>query len=174
MPWLTSVFFANAQTGWVAGEYGTIGYSTDGGQSWAVQLTPLSTNGTINNIHFSSPTEGWAVGDGGIMLHTTTSGLLGVKSNPNQSIPTGYALYQNYPNPFNPTTVIRFNVPEQSRVVLSIFNVLGQRVQTLVDGVKHAGEYSVTWDPRGLSSGVYFYRLEAGRSTITKKLVLIR
>jgi hypothetical protein len=100
---------------------------------------------------------------------------------PGGGIPSVYALEQNYPNPFNPTTVIGYSLPAVGRnaiptykVTLKVYNVLGQEVATLVNGVKQAGRYEVQWNPRGLPSGVYMYRLTAGAFTTTRKLVLLR
>jgi hypothetical protein len=76
-------------------------------------------------------------------------------------LPKAYALEQNYPNPFNPTTVFQYALPGDSKVLLTIFNLLGQRVATLVDGVQSAGYKSVNWNAGGVASGLYFYRIEA-------------
>ena len=88
---------------------------------------------------------------------------------------------QNYPNPFNPSTVIRYQLPVQSRVTLSVYNILGQLVNILVDEIKDAGYRSVEWDAGNLSSGVYFYRIQAtgvGNSqnsfTAVKKMIVLR
>jgi arabinogalactan endo-1,4-beta-galactosidase len=90
------------------------------------------------------------------------------------NIPTGFALIQNYPNPFNSRTVISWQLAVGSRVELSVYNVLGERVALLVSGQKPAGSYKVQWDGSGLASGVYLYRLQAGSFAATKKLVLLR
>jgi hypothetical protein len=89
-------------------------------------------------------------------------------------IPKAYSLESNYPNPFNPTTTISYALPRQSMVRLKVFNILGQEVSTLVNGVQSAGEKEVQFNAVNLPSGVYFYRLEAGTFTSIKKLVLIK
>jgi hypothetical protein len=89
-------------------------------------------------------------------------------------LPDRYALEQNYPNPFNPRTVIRYQLPEKSTVMIRMFNLLGEVVATLVDGEQEAGYRSVAWDAAAYSSGVYFCRLEAGMFAETRKLVLMR
>lgn len=96
-------------------------------------------------------------------------------------IPVDFALHQNYPNPFNSSTVIRFSLPEPDldNVSLDIFNMLGQKVRTLVDDSRREGIYQVEWngtDDRGsaLPSGIYFYRLQAGNLKEVKKLVLVK
>ena len=88
--------------------------------------------------------------------------------------PSGFALDQNYPNPFNPTTNISYSLGRTSEVKLEIFNVLGQKVQTLVDERKNPGTYRITFDARNLSSGMYFYKLSTSGFTQTKKMVLIK
>jgi hypothetical protein len=88
-------------------------------------------------------------------------------------LPSGISLDQNYPNPFNPSTSIRFQVPEPGRVSLKVYSLLGQEVATLVDDVRSAGTYLATFDARGLASGVYFYRLDAGSGPSLAKRMLI-
>ena len=94
-------------------------------------------------------------------------------------VPTKFSLSQNYPNPFNPTTAISYQLSADSRVRLSVFDLLGREVAVLVNEEKPAGTYSATWDPstssgQVLSSSVYFYRLQAGTFVQSKKLILMR
>jgi N-acetylneuraminic acid mutarotase len=90
------------------------------------------------------------------------------------SSPVEYSLSQNYPNPFNPTTSIQYSVPSTQYVSLMVYNVLGKEAALLVSDTKQPGTYAVTWDASGLSSGVYFYRLTAGKHVETKKMILLR
>lgn len=88
--------------------------------------------------------------------------------------PKDFVLFQNYPNPFNPTTVINYQLPVSGQVALKVYDVLGKEIETLVDERQSAGNYSVTLDAGNLSSGVYYYRLQTAKETITRKMVLIR
>ena len=88
--------------------------------------------------------------------------------------PPEFALEQNYPNPFNPSTTLRFRVPAQSMVTLTAYDILGREVSTLVHAVKAAGEHAIAFDSSGLSSGVYLVRLNAGRFTAARKMILLR
>ncbi|NWG28524.1 MAG: T9SS type A sorting domain-containing protein [Ignavibacteriaceae bacterium] len=88
--------------------------------------------------------------------------------------PTEFILYQNYPNPFNPSTIISWQSPVGSHQVLKVFDVLGNEVATLVDEYKEAGNYEVYFNAASLSSGVYFYRLNAGDYVKTMKMVLLK
>jgi hypothetical protein len=89
-------------------------------------------------------------------------------------IPQKFALYQNYPNPFNPSTTISYDLPQRARVKLSIYNILGQEVATLVDGEQEPGRYSVKFDATDLPSGIYFYTLQTPYFTKTNKMVLVK
>jgi hypothetical protein len=89
-------------------------------------------------------------------------------------IPTEYNLSQNYPNPFNVKTNIKFEIPINANVKLTIFNVLGKRIETLVNGYLSANWYEISWDASPYSSGVYFYRLETEGFTSTKKMILVK
>ena len=80
----------------------------------------------------------------------------------------------NYPNPFNPTTIIQYNVLSFGKVVLKVYDLLGREVATLVDKQQNAGQYSVFFNASRLSSGVYFYKIQAGSYTETKKMMLIK
>jgi len=101
--------------------------------------------------------------------------ITGIAASP---IPTTFALEQNYPNPFNSETTIKYQLPEAGKVTLRIFNVLGQEVRTLVDGVKEAGYYEVHWDGldnggRSVSAGIYIYRIQAGEFKQTRKMLFL-
>ena len=94
-------------------------------------------------------------------------------------LPTDFELSQNYPNPFNPTTTISFSLPEQSYVDLSIYNVNGQKITTLVDQNLHAGVHTFEWDGNSVSgnqvaTGIYIYRIQANSYTDSKKMVLMK
>jgi len=85
-----------------------------------------------------------------------------------------FALSQNYPNPFNPTTLIRFVLPSKLFVTLKVFDIMGREVAALVNEELTAGSYNKQWNASKISSGIYFYRLQSGSFTETKKLVLLR
>lgn len=91
-----------------------------------------------------------------------------------EQMPEGFILYQNYPNPFNPRTVIGYQLSVSGKVTLSVFDLLGNRVVTLVDDYTPAGNYEVTFNSAGLSSGVYFYQLSVGDLKTTKSMLLIK
>jgi len=95
------------------------------------------------------------------------------------NLPKAFALKQNYPNPFNPSTEIVFDLEKSSTINLTVFNVLGQKVKVLANGVQQAGTHSLSWDGRDemgatVSTGLYFYTLTDGNSSVTKKMALMK
>ena len=91
------------------------------------------------------------------------------------ALPEGFRLHQNYPNPFNPSTTISLELPVADRVVMEVFDILGRRVATLVNGELPAGSYAVAWDAKGMASGVYLYRIATGKGfTAAQKMMLLK
>jgi len=98
---------------------------------------------------------------------------------PRSGVPDSYALYQNYPNPFNPTTAIKFEIPDQGLVNLSVYNLLGQKIRNLVGEVKPAGVHSVEWDGTDelgnpIPSGIYFYRMTSTGFSDIRRMILMK
>ncbi|MFZ2324355.1 MAG: T9SS type A sorting domain-containing protein, partial [Ignavibacteriaceae bacterium] len=99
---------------------------------------------------------------------------VGDYKNPN-NLPVDFSLDQNFPNPFNPSTTIRINVAEVTPVTLRIYNALGQLITTLInDQTLSVGSHLVSWNAGAMASGTYFYSLQAGGKTITKKMMLVK
>lgn len=98
---------------------------------------------------------------------------VGVDDNP-LSVPDRIELSQNYPNPFNAQTVIAYSLPFDSHVKITVYNLLGQSVETLVSTDQQAGDHQVTWDAGDVPTGVYFYRIEAADFTATRKMLLAK
>ncbi len=96
-----------------------------------------------------------------------------LKNNHEEKINT-YTLSQNYPNPFNPITTITYQIPQTDRVILKVYDVLGREIKTLVDEIKQPGRYEVEFNASGLSSGIYFYRIQAGSYSETKNMILLK
>lgn len=163
--------------------YGTAQSATikwDGTTVNTVSL-PAKTDSTGINVLAYPPT--FPVTTGSHTLSVTSSGInldfvqfskvvVGVA--PDNGLPTVFALEQNYPNPFNPSTTIQFSLPKASDTKLTVYNVLGQRVATLVNEHMTAGVHSVQFDARSIATGVYFYRLEAGSYVTSKKMLLLK
>jgi cyclophilin family peptidyl-prolyl cis-trans isomerase len=124
----------------------------------------MNQNGEPFGI-FAALSDGTVVG-----FSTVTSN----EANNNNIVPVEYGLQQNYPNPFNPSTNIQFSIPEQQLVQLKVYNVIGQEVATLVNDVMNQGNYSVAFNADNFSSGVYFYKLETGKFSEVKKMILAK
>jgi hypothetical protein len=101
--------------------------------------------------------------------------IMKLKVSGGATVPTVYALEQNYPNPFNPSTVIEFSLPEDvSNVKLSIYNVLGEKVDELVNSSLTAGKYQYQWNGQNVATGIYIYELRTDKFISVKKMILIK
>lgn len=170
---LLNLFVLNSNLLFVVGEAGKIYYTNNGGLNWYSQYSADSHD--LYAVSFVDSAYGIAVGNDGTVLKTTEPGTLNGNTPPIAQIPDNFRLYQNYPNPFNPTTTIEFDIPVQTKVVLKVYNLLGQEVAMLVNEELGAGRYEVKFDGSRLSSGVYFYRITTGNGfSQTKKLLLLK
>lgn len=135
--------------------------------AWTVLLT--DGKDTVQTSTYSN-TTGYAP----VFRTLNLTKLTGTSIDDPSGLPTEFALEQNYPNPFNPSTQIRFALPVDSKVRLTVYDMLGREVAVLVDGVRPAGRHAVTLDASRQASGIYLYRLEAGTTTFTRKMTLIK
>ena len=180
-----------SQVGYAVGSQGTILKTYNAGMNWLPQQS--GTILRLNKVHFKDFDFGFAVGENGLILRTTTGGEpVTLVKNENQS-PYSFELFQNYPNPFNPSTVISYQLPVSGNVTLKVYDVLGNEIATLVNGEKPAGEYEVEFSAKGgsasggnaslgssfqvvrnLASGIYFYQLRYGEFIQTKKMIYLK
>jgi photosystem II stability/assembly factor-like uncharacterized protein len=165
--------FPAPNIGYACTDSGKVMKTVNGGENWIVQNTPLTGTDHFYEISFPSVNTGYVCTWSGKILKTTDGGATYV-NNTNSGIPREYKLFQNYPNPFNPTTNIKFAIPENGQVTLKVYNIIGKEIKTLVDGNMQAGEYETNFDARGMSSGIYFYKLESGDFKDIKRMVLLK
>ncbi|MCC7430168.1 CotH kinase family protein [bacterium] len=140
------------------------------------QTAPDGTGSTLqlkNPAFDNSLAENWGASASFGTPGSFNDNFLSVAENGLQ-VPAKFSLSQNYPNPFNPTTKISFTLPKTAKVRLEIFNVLGQSVKTLLNETKKAGFYTLDFNAQNFASGIYFYRLESGSFSQTKKMLLIK
>jgi hypothetical protein len=158
----------------MVGSQATILRTTDGGATWTIQSSP--THHQFDGVCFTDADNGTVVAMDGIILRTTTGGIVGIEESQvyESTIPKDCILSQNYPNPFNPLTMINYQLPKTTHVELTIYNLLGQKVATLVSGKQKAGDHQVAWYASGFASGVYYYQLMAGEYKDVKKMILLR
>ncbi len=169
--------------GYACGDEGGILKTYNAGQSWQAQQS--GTTLKLNKIYFIDLDNGFAVGENGIVLRTTSGGEPTTQINIMNSLSYDFNLGQNYPNPFNPSTKIKFTIPSVEttrRVVfttLKVYDILGNEIATLVNEELSAGEYEVEFSghsdgSQSLSSGVYFYQLVIKGSEINSEQILIQ
>lgn len=140
--------------------------SVDDGNSWKLNNTGLAENAKVYSMDISS-TGVLLIGTLNNGVYRSVNPISNVLDDKNH-IPVSYSLLQNYPNPFNPTTQIIFQLPYRSKIKLEIFDILGQKMITLLDDVKSAGEYKINFNASNFTAGVYIYRLIA-KSTLSSE-----
>lgn len=146
---------------------------------FAISITMLLATAFLSARSYCQLAQGQAKSLGNVVSNRACSISLsgefveGGKSVPG-SVPVAFTLDQNYPNLFNPTTQICYSVAHSGLAALKVFNTPGQEVKALVSGVQHTGNYVATFNGSGFASGVYFYRLQSGSVSITKKFVLMK
>lgn len=161
---------------WIANDYLTVKYDSLGSLKWAKRYSfSLFTDDKASFIGLDSSMNIYVTGisSGQITTIKYTQHPLGITAIGNE-IPAEYKLYQNYPNPFNPTTIIRFQIIRLSDLKLAVYNVQGKQITELVNGKYSTGTYEIEWDASDYPSGIYFYYIQAGSFTDTKKMVLIK
>jgi G:T/U-mismatch repair DNA glycosylase len=149
-----------------------LGNSHSDGTSVWVTGTTTSTNFPLQSLS-GAYNQGTLTGYSDAFILKFTAAITGINLISNE-IPSSYSLSQNYPNPFNPSTVVRFQLSVVSNVVLKVYDVMGREVQTLVNEKLSAGTYEVTFDGSNIPSGVYFYKMQTGDFSETKKMILMK
>lgn len=171
-PWILD--FAVSGSNIFAATEGGAFLSTDEGAHWTPVNEGFTDSSNVLSIAVSKKYLFAGTVSTGIWRRLLSDMIVVAINEPEASIPNRFSLSQNYPNPFNPSTVIIYQLPVSSHVTLKVYDVLGRLARTLVDERESAGSYSVTFNADGLVSGVYFYRLQAGPFSQTKKLIIIR
>jgi photosystem II stability/assembly factor-like uncharacterized protein len=166
----SKIEFIDEYNGYLIGVNSSLYFTTNQGINW------IKSGEYGNTVSFVSKDEGWLFGDDG-KIKKFTSPLTDIEV-PAAGIEYSdtYLLYQNYPNPFNTSTTIHYSVPNgtAAKVNLIIYDILGKEIDVLVNEEKPPGEYKLNWNARGLSSGVYILRMQAGSFYTAKKLLMMK
>ena len=156
---------------YVCGDRGMLFQSSDGGDTWVSASAPTAQR--LRAISFSDPGRGFAVGDSGTIIYTSNGGTTSVEGD-RADLPNRPSLSQNYPNPFNPDTRIKYQIENVRFVNLTVYDVLGREVATLVNGVESPGTHTVIWDAAGFASGVYYVRLRTGSFVESRRMLHVK
>ncbi|KUO59685.1 hypothetical protein APF79_05955 [bacterium BRH_c32] len=144
--------------------------ASDRAYLWELGGNGFISNGDKYRVHIESRFNN-NINDISDAMFTVQNDLSEVREN---ELPKEFSIAQNYPNPFNPSTTIDYELPKSSFVTISVYNILGKEIATLVEGEKSAGYYQVTWNAENLPSGIYFYTFKAGNKIATKKMILVK
>lgn len=172
---INSVYFSSLDTGVLAFSGGSVKVTSNGGVNWyQTSIQNGSTNFSLNSVCLQNNKKGFIAGNYGIILKANGffSPIIGIQNN--SSNLQSFSLSQNYPNPFNPVTNIKFNIPKSGFVKITVFDMLGREVTSIVNESMQPGSYNVDWDASNYSSGVYFYKLETEGFVESKKMVLLK
>jgi photosystem II stability/assembly factor-like uncharacterized protein len=161
---LSEIFFLNRDTGWIVGN--DMGYLTggwgrnifhtvDGGITWETQAS--GTNNGLSGVYFTDENNGWVVGANGTILHTDNGGMAEI---PKFEFPNSNPLLKIYPNPFLNQTNIEFTLPKSEFVTLSIYDITGKHLKTILSKKLSKGNHKINWNAESLNEGIYFIRLE--------------
>ncbi|MFI5144453.1 MAG: T9SS type A sorting domain-containing protein, partial [Ignavibacteria bacterium] len=145
------------------------GFSSGGSNVFGAFALTIFNNNLIAGGIFSSVN---GVGAGNIAQWNGLS-VTGIHK-PNGTVADNYSLSQNYPNPFNPSTKIKYQIPNQENVKLTVYDILGNEVATLVNEKQSAGTHEISWNAANVSSGVYLYKITAGSYSDTRRMSLIK
>jgi hypothetical protein len=127
---------------------------------------------TTYNWYIKS-TDGKDTTKSSILSFTTSASIVKVNDTKN-IIPSTVTLYQNYPNPFNPSTRIEYSIPANAFVIIEIYDVYGREIEKLINKEQEAGRYSITWEPKNIPSGIYYYKIQSGKYSEVRKMILLR
>ena len=147
------------------------GQDSSAGNAEGKTTAEMQTESTFAGWDFASV---WEIKPNNYPTLINNPMIVSVEKGENESLPTVYSLEQNYPNPFNPSTMIKFNLPETSEIELSVYNILGQKVATLVKETLSQGTYEYQFDANSLTSGIYFYKLQSDNFSEVKKMLLVK
>jgi len=171
----TSISFVNENTGFIGGGTNLLWRTTDGGYNWNKQRTDPNSNSTILSFDFITDSIGWYCCGSGKIYKTITGGevLTNVSSNSNE-FSNNFNLNQNYPNPFNGETIIDFEISIADFYKFEIYNLLGKKIEEVFYNKYTPGNYSVNYNSKDLSSGIYIYRISSERFSLSKKFILLK
>jgi len=169
---INDVLFINSEIGWAVHgtpTSGAIMFTSNGGTNWTIEEQSVNW---FDCLSIFQDKKIWCGASSGKVWYANLNGLTGITP-VNNAIPNKFYLSQNYPNPFNPETKIKFSIPKPENVHLVIYDALGNEVSVLIHENLRAGEYEINWNGN-VSSGVYFYTMQAGGFRETKKMLLIK
>jgi hypothetical protein len=183
---IRAVRFFNETVGLAVGgnlfqESGGIYSTSNGGMNWDLDINTSAEMFAIEAKNITADSvDIWCVGStgGGAgytgKLYKTRAGIITGITSTGEIVPADFKLNQNFPNPFNPSTTISFSIPQAEHVKLSVYDLSGREVSLLLDKFLNAGNYRINWSALNVSSGIYFYKLEAGGFSETKKMIFIK
>jgi len=172
------ILMINSREGWLLARNGNTPedgrgfiYKTEnGGNYWTVEWSGIWPNNSLQDFAWQSDNILWVCGNHNTILRNELPTSVAEYS----SIPMTFKTYPNYPNPFNAQTTIKYNLPRQSHVTIDIYNILGSKVEALHKSIQPAGHHQITWNAKDVSSGIYFYRIQAGNYSETMKMMQVK